>query len=195
MMVKLKPMELKRKVRKVENQKDKYLSVLDAYTPDWYHVPYQTTLWYEDIIVSLCAFYDKIKSHLRSFIIGVKNIVEYIPIIYKDRDWDYEFILDIVKYKLERTRDRIKEDNIIVDTDKIVEEINTQIKLIDNYRNNNELYELSHQSLVKKIANAKTQENKDKYIKQYYTNMYKEEDRAWCKIFDYMKEHMRAWWD
>lgn len=188
-------MEPKRKVKKVENQKDKYLSVLEAYTPDWYHVPNQTTLWYEDIIISVCALCDKVKSELRSFYIGVKNIIEYMPIIYKDRDWDYEFILDILKYKLERTRNRIKEDNIFIGADRVVEEISTQIKLIDDYRNNNELYELSHQSLVKKIANAKTQENKDKYIKQYYTNMYKEENRAWCKIFDYMKEHMRAWWD
>lgn len=188
-------MEPKRKVKKVENQKDKYLSVLEAYTPDWYHVPNQTTLWYEDIIISICAFCDKVKSELRSFYIGVKNIIEYMPIIYKDRDWDYEFILDILKYKLERTRNRIKEDNIFIGADRVVEEISTQIKLIDDYRNNYELYESSHQSLVKKIANAKTQENKDKYIKQYYTNMYKEENRAWCKIFDYMKEHMRAWWD
>jgi hypothetical protein len=118
-----------------------------------------------------------------------------MPIIYKDRDWAYEFILDILKYKLERTRNRIKEDNIFIGADRVVEEISTQIKLIDDYRNNYELYESSHQSLVKKIANAKTQENKNKYTKQYYTNMYKEENRAWCKIFDYMKEHMRAWWD
>ena len=115
--------------------------------------------------------------------------------MYKDRDWDYEFILDILKYKLERTRDRIKNDNIVESTNKIVDEINTQIKLIDDYRNNNEIYELSNQSLLTKIAKAKSKNTKDKYLKQYYTNLFKEENKAWCKIFDYMKEHMRAWWD
>ena len=179
----------------MENQKDKYLSVLDVYTPDWYHVPNQTNLWYEDIIISLSAFYQEARCRLRNLVIGIKNIIDYIPIVYKDRDWDYEFILDILRYKLERTRDRIKKDNIIEGVNKIVDEINTQIKLIDNYRNNDELYELSHQPLLMKIAKAKSENTKNKYLKQYYINMYKEENRAWCKIFDYMKEHMQAWWD
>ena len=177
-------------------QKDsKIIGILDAYTPDWYHIPNQTNLWYEEIIISLSAFYQEIRCRLRNLVIGIKNIIDYIPIVYKDRDWDYEFILDILRYKLERTRDRIKNDNIVESTNRIVDEINTQIKLIDDYRNNDEIYELSHQSLLSKIAKAKSENTKDKYLKQYYTNLLKEENKAWCKIFDYMKEHMRAWWD
>jgi hypothetical protein len=40
-------------------------------------------------------------SQIRIFIQGIKNIIKWMPIIYKDRDWDYGFTLDLLKKKLE----------------------------------------------------------------------------------------------
>ena len=33
---------------------------------------------------------------------GIKNIIEYMPLIYYDRDWDYLFLLELMKYKIGR---------------------------------------------------------------------------------------------
>jgi hypothetical protein len=37
---------------------------------------------------------------MRNLIQGIKNIIKWIPIIYKDRDWDYYYILETLKFKL-----------------------------------------------------------------------------------------------
>lgn len=38
----------------------------------------------------------------REFIQGVKNIYAYLPIIYKDRDWDYIFYEQLMLFKFKR---------------------------------------------------------------------------------------------
>ena len=41
----------------------------------------------------------------RYFYYGVKNIIRWIPTIYKDKDWDHSFMTDILVKKLENKRD------------------------------------------------------------------------------------------
>lgn len=52
-------------------------------------------LWFE-IKYGLKNIY----SEIRGFKRGIKNIIKWIPIIYKDADWDYEFLIDILIFKL-----------------------------------------------------------------------------------------------
>lgn len=42
----------------------------------------------------------KILNKLRSFKIGIKNIFVWMPIIYRDRNWDYSFLLIMLEHKL-----------------------------------------------------------------------------------------------
>ena len=49
----------------------------------------------------MTSFY-KIKNHIRNIKYGLANIITYIPIIWKDRDWDHYFLLVLMEKKLER---------------------------------------------------------------------------------------------
>ena len=37
---------------------------------------------------------------IKSFIISIKNLIKWFPIIWKDRDWDDHYIWEIMKNKL-----------------------------------------------------------------------------------------------
>jgi|694.fasta_scaffold00850_14 hypothetical protein len=39
---------------------------------------------------------------IKLFFIGLKNVYEYFPIIYKDRDWDFSFYEKLMLFKLKR---------------------------------------------------------------------------------------------
>jgi len=48
-------------------------------------------------------WFDKYIRHpILGFFIGVRNIISYLPVIYKDRDWDYGFMLELERKKLQR---------------------------------------------------------------------------------------------
>jgi len=49
---------------------------------------------------------------IRQFIKGVKNLIRWFPIIWKDRDWDHTYIFEILKFKLKNQSEYIgKNDN------------------------------------------------------------------------------------
>ena len=39
----------------------------------------------------------------RDFIEGIKNLIKWFPIIWKDRNWDHSYIYEILKFKLKKT--------------------------------------------------------------------------------------------
>ena len=39
---------------------------------------------------------------IRRFFEQIKRIIEYIPVLWKDHDWDYEYTIDMLIYKTER---------------------------------------------------------------------------------------------
>ena len=39
---------------------------------------------------------------MREFIQGVKNLIKWFPVIWRNRDWDHTFIYDILMFKLEQ---------------------------------------------------------------------------------------------
>ena len=43
-----------------------------------------------------------IKYYPHNFIAGVKNLIAWFPIIWKDRDWDDHYIFEVLKFKIRR---------------------------------------------------------------------------------------------
>jgi hypothetical protein len=51
---------------------------------------------------------------LRSFR-KLKRIIEWLPILWRDEDWDYQFLVKIIQFKLRRMADCIDRNEIISD--------------------------------------------------------------------------------
>lgn len=65
---------------------------------------------------------------MKSFFRKIRKIVQYIPILWRDTDYDWAAILTLLAYKLQRTREHIVEHDIVMDA----VEIHDQIKVCED---------------------------------------------------------------
>lgn len=49
------------------------------------------------------------RNPVRNFSISVGNLIKWFPVIWKDRDWDHHFILEVIAFKLEKQSKYIKD--------------------------------------------------------------------------------------
>jgi len=70
--------------------------------------------------------------HLPSrFVIGIKNLIEWFPIIWEDRDYDSQYLMYLMKFKIEKMSKAQGLVNSHVSTKRNVEIMNTVVRLID----------------------------------------------------------------
>ena len=77
---------------------------------------------------------DKIRGFIRGLKRGIRNVIYWLPVIWKDCHWDYSFFLDIMRHKLEAMR--LSATNWMSEgNEKIVDDIQEAIVLIDRIAN------------------------------------------------------------
>ena len=111
---------------------------------------------------------------------GVKNLIRWIPIIWKDRDYDHNFIYELIKVKLEFQGEYIKKKNRFVSSSREGERMLLVSRLIQ--REQDDFYSMEpfdyHESEISfneiegrpglKSMDVKiTSENFDEYFKKY----------------------------
>ena len=70
----------------------------------------------------------------RDVLCGVKNLIKWIPLIWKDRSWDYQFILKILRKKIQEHKKYFKRPNHIIndeDNNKIVKQLAFCERILD----------------------------------------------------------------
>ena len=77
----------------------------------------------------------------RNFVRGVKNLIKWGPIIWKDRDWDDSFFFDILKFKISKMAESHGKTMPHVGSERNVEIMNTIIRLIDKFQTEHYLHE------------------------------------------------------
>jgi hypothetical protein len=84
-----------------------------------------------------------IKLQFKIFSTGIRNLIKWFPIIWKDRDYDKSFILDVLLFKMKNTRDFIRDYGYVEDSEreKIVRTISECIDLLDKVHNEFESYD------------------------------------------------------
>lgn len=74
---------------------------------------------------------------MKTLIRRVKNIIRWFPIIWQDRDFDYQYLLDITEFKLLNMYKFFNSDNAVcADSDKVALEIKEVLDALVRYRNN-----------------------------------------------------------
>lgn len=84
---------------------------------------------------------ERLRINWRDFKQGIKNLIIWFPIIWKDRNWDYIYIYIILIKKLELTRDTIKRNQIVADANDIADQINYTIVRLQRVKNDFESYD------------------------------------------------------
>jgi hypothetical protein len=72
----------------------------------------------------------------KEFAQGVKNLWKWFPTIWKDRDWDHEFIYNLLAKKLEFQAEYVGKSGIHVDANRDAERMRLVVKLIRLQQNN-----------------------------------------------------------
>ena len=68
----------------------------------------------------------------KDFYQGVKNLVKWLPVIWKDRSWDDHYIWEILKTKLKFQADYIAKRGIHLDANRDAERMMTCVRMIDD---------------------------------------------------------------
>lgn len=147
------------------------------------------------------------------------RIIEWLPILWRDRDWDYAHILMILSYKLSRVRKCIASSGLAVSNKRVARQIAYAEFLIerilaDNYCSEDlEQHQLKWGSYCrrKKWTNGQSIGNAF-HIRQNATTFQKwqqqiSEERAiyqkqaqskekdWNRLFKHLRTYLEHWWD
>jgi hypothetical protein len=119
----------------------------------------------------------KIKMKIRQ----VRKVLRWIPILWKDRDWDYYFVYEILKQKLIDTEKYIRKDGVHMFNDTDVDSIQKAIDMIEKVQ--------TEYFLDKYLSEATewTTEGIDKAAKDH--------DKARRDLFRYLSNNIEKWWD
>lgn len=122
------------------------------------------------------AIIRRFKNAIRQFSIGVSNIIKWIPVLYKDRDWDFYFVYNILQKKLEFTEKAIRNSSL-ENGGMYANKIRTAIRLIEIVRDEKYVDEVLMEDDWSKIKNAISKQNKAKKL-----------------LFNYLHHYIEQWW-
>lgn len=133
------------------------------------------SLWYK---IQLFWKYD-LKYYPSIFLRGIRNLIEWFPIIWQDRDYDSQYLMDLMKFKIEKMYKH--QDSMLThaSTQRNVEIMKTVVRLMDKVQDEtyrHEYYDYidsefefvkvegtDHFTFEEKISRDDTQD----YIKKY----------------------------
>lgn len=155
---------------------------------------------------------------------GVKNIFAYLPIIWRDRSWDYIWLMELIDKKLEGLEEQKSKYSYELGAEKKVEEIHRtrlaikrilEDKYYDNvYQHHDEKWgevEIDSQPsewdekgkptmyrMYINRPNALTPEQIGQEAKEYRGLMKKPDTlqkQDYDYVFNMLRKHIRGWWD
>jgi len=159
----------------------------------------------------------------RDFYRRVKNVLRWLPTIWKDRDWDDSYITEILIKKLEFTRDfYLSGKAYSAEAEKVADEIKEAIVLLHMTRDSWEFYEdLAMEQLEQKwgktifefvpledrpgitemkskTEKVNTEEEKEQYRKEFRKTLdeaRKQYMKDKIKAYKFIAKNIDKWWD
>ena len=121
---------------------------------------------------------------------------KYSKLLNKDKDWDWEYMLDLERFKLKRMSEYFSKSQIISDWERVVKEINLCIKLIDIITEKDPPGYLYNGT--KKLPYINTRNHK-RFLKYIYDNNFYRDDLRQTKalyLYNLIRAYrMMSWWD
>jgi len=156
---------------------------------------------------------------LRDFNNGLKNLIVWFPLIWKDRDWDHGFLFEMLQFKLTRMEKCLR-NGIHLYADKTADKVKLCTFLLDRIIKD-EYYDMVFKDHKKKWGeadlqcsdckdkegyselritrpNVKTPEDNEQERKEYRAIMKRPDELMQQDIdmlFEIMRKHIREWWD
>jgi len=154
----------------------------------------------------------------------IKRVLDFLPIIWKGYDWDYNYAIELFKHQLKRTANEIESNGYIHDSKNVVSRIRTGVELIEKVYG--EEYAFEYLDIIEQkygkskfefIQIKELDQNgeplytvRDKYENKYTKSemllideerrslMYDshaKQKRAHKILWDYIEHNIQHWWD
>lgn len=111
----------------------------------------------------------------------LKHLFKWLPVIWKDKNWDHFYVYEILRFKIKNQADYIQ-SNGLTDFDREYERMQTILKLLDRVQN--EYY--IEQLLVD--DNVELTEERLEYA-------YNQHEKARKLVFKLIATNIEKWWD
>jgi hypothetical protein len=136
---------------------------------------------------------------MKSLLISIKNLINWLPVIWIDRQYDHYFIYNILQFKLEKQAKYISKYSHHVDRNYDVMKINTCVRLIKKLKNDE--YEMEFYDHLKKkygISNVnfiKATPAIKKDCKEMMKTSIEKHKKAKRILFKLLESNIENWWD
>ena len=154
------------------------------------------------------------KKFIKKVVRFIGKVFAYLPVLWRDEDYDYGHILSLLKYKLKRTRQHILKHDIIADAQEVADQISYAENLIQRLQDDDYLPELEKAHTEKwgdwvledndAYPLGRCRENVftpelDKQQRQEQQEIWRliEETREkdWNELWEHLNKNMRSFWD
>lgn len=165
--------------------------------------------------------YRRIRDYIKYDIpYGIKNLIKWFPVVWKDRDWDHYFIYVTLRQKLHFTEQHIRNHDFHTRAKQDADNIKTCVLLLDRLIAD-KYYDMAYKKIEEKWGDLemstspykddpalyevnitrpgiKTEED-EKQEKKEFKNAYEHEQylRSQDKelLFKLINKHIEGWWD
>lgn len=160
---------------------------------DWHELKYDFYNWKPRKVIR--EFYWSVKY-------GTKSLIKWLPIVWKDRDFDHDYFEDILRFKLRNMMNFFYgPDTHIENAEKYGKEIEEVLDLLERVHNDNYFWEISGISLddesfeafVEKLNNRTEEESKLVFENHKKAWEMEKEDRM--RAYQLLGENVSKWWD
>lgn len=167
------------------------------------------------IIKSFKAEVIRLRS-LRTLYRRIKRFIVWFPVIWYDEDWEFDYILKILQFKISRVRKSIEKARIITDWKSVSREMKVAEDLInrqisDYYDDLREKIEGEEKkgncSCPEEVYTTVPCENGNllvvfnyckfcaKHNSRWFKESQKKKKEDWNYLFQHMRDNMHTWWD
>ena len=151
-----------------------------------------------------------------SWLKKISNCIKWFPVIWKDNDWDYEYFLLIIKFKLKQMLKFYHSDKThLANSDITAEQIEQALMLLNDYLDN-DYNELEFEQHRKKYGKAEFNcipidnehcrleivyplaDNQEKANAEYVAILKdcdKQRQINFELFFEWLKDNLQNWWD
>lgn len=138
----------------------------------------------------------------------IRKIIDYLPLLWQDEDWDFAYILRMLQYKLQRTRNAIESNDIVESAPEISEQIRIaedaiERLLVDDYAP--ELcaaieqkygeYVRPYSALQRRLVTPENELEYQRELVQYSEEAQRLRQQDLDLLFRQLRDHIEGWWD
>ena len=124
----------------------------------------------------------KIKDFFRGIKPGLRNVIRWFPVIYKDRWWDHSFLYPILKKKLELMEENFRLRGCHVGNEKDAKNMKICVLLLDRLINDAYIDYNGERGWAPEVKWS--YEKEEEMINQDLD-----------LLFKLLRKHIRTWWD